>query len=137
MEASLIIRKYAPPGEPTLFAFEPMIAGKYVKWTDNQAWRNMDNNTPHAFSHYTYCRSKGTLLIADLQGVAAGNSFFFTDPQVRVFLYSAMCFTHPRVYVVLASMPIQRLLVDVLYVMCRCHFRCTRRTRTISSARET
>lgn len=83
VEASLVTRLSAPPGEPTLFAFEPHIGGHYVKWTDNQSWRNVENNTPHAFSHFTYCKSDGKLLIVDLQGVAAETAFFFTDPQVR------------------------------------------------------
>lgn len=83
VEASLINRLEAPPGEPTLFAFEPMISGEYQKWTDNQDWRNEANNTPHAFCHFTYCRSKGTLLICDLQGVAVDEKFYFTDPQIH------------------------------------------------------
>eukprot|EP00854_Cymbomonas_tetramitiformis_P004921 gene4921-6003_t len=94
--------------EPLVFNFngevffgEQFIEGNdFVKWNDNagvlnlslDATRQRINEIVAAFSHFTYARSKGTLMVVDVQGwYRPGNttchvrdestSFIFTDPQ--------------------------------------------------------
>lgn len=38
-------------------------------------------HTPQAFSHFTYCATRGQMLVVDLQGVGD----FYTDPVVLTF----------------------------------------------------
>jgi len=59
---------------------EPYINGRYVKHNNNVGWCNpITRNTPHAFSHFTYTKSKGEIIIVDIQGV----NDYYTDPQIH------------------------------------------------------
>jgi hypothetical protein len=61
---------------------EPYLAGDYVKWNSNFGWvAGADNarNTPQAFSHFTYEKSKRQIIIVDIQGVGDR----FTDPVIH------------------------------------------------------
>eukprot|EP01012_Entosiphon_sulcatum_P008733 TRINITY_DN1478_c0_g1_i1.p1 TRINITY_DN1478_c0_g1~~TRINITY_DN1478_c0_g1_i1.p1 ORF type:complete len:410 (-),score=59.85 TRINITY_DN1478_c0_g1_i1:224-1408(-) len=59
---------------------EPYLKGRYVKHSNNYGFVSPeDRNTPQAFSHWTYCHSKGKLLVCDIQGVGD----LFTDPQIH------------------------------------------------------
>jgi Mg-chelatase subunit ChlD len=65
-------------------SLEPFIEGSYVKYNSNGAWvleddSNPFNETAQAFSHFTFERSWGHLLVTDLQGV--GN--LLTDPAIQ------------------------------------------------------
>ncbi|CAK7226544.1 hypothetical protein SBRCBS47491_006267 [Sporothrix bragantina] len=66
-------------------SLEPMLLnGRYVKYNNNCGSVNHDNGSDvskaaQAFSHFTFERSKGELLVADLQGV--GN--VLTDPAIH------------------------------------------------------
>eukprot|EP01012_Entosiphon_sulcatum_P039272 TRINITY_DN5164_c0_g1_i2.p1 TRINITY_DN5164_c0_g1~~TRINITY_DN5164_c0_g1_i2.p1 ORF type:complete len:441 (-),score=43.45 TRINITY_DN5164_c0_g1_i2:10-1332(-) len=63
-----------------ILAVEPYLHGKYVKHTNNFGFiGESDRNTPQAFSHFSYCHSKGQLLICDIQGVDDK----YTDPQIH------------------------------------------------------
>lgn len=42
----------------------------------------IDEDIPQAFSHWTYCYTKGDSLVCDLQGVL-GRNFSFTDPAIN------------------------------------------------------
>lgn len=66
-------------------AFEPFLDGEYVKYNSNTFWDH--NETPdspakqaaQAFSHFTFERSWGHMLIIDLQGVG----YTLTDPAIH------------------------------------------------------
>lgn len=67
---------------------EPWIEGPYVKYNSNGGWVNRDLESSstnsvyqaaQAFSHYTFERSRGKLLVTDLQGVGR----VLTDPAVQ------------------------------------------------------
>lgn len=65
-------------------SLEPYIEGKYVKYNSNSGWANQDsseefNLIAQAFSHFTFERSWGHLLINDLQG----KDHLLTDPAVQ------------------------------------------------------
>ncbi|KAI1204806.1 kinase-like domain-containing protein [Annulohypoxylon truncatum] len=65
-------------------SLEPYINGTYVKYNGNQGYVNDNNFDPsnqaaQAFSHFTFERSQGQLLVNDLQGV--GN--LLTDPAIQ------------------------------------------------------
>jgi hypothetical protein len=78
VEASLI-KCLERRGQPIL-AVEPFLKGKYVKHSNNYGFvSEEDRNTPQAFSHFSYCKSKGDLLICDIQGVDDK----YTDPQIH------------------------------------------------------
>eukprot|EP00667_Euglena_gracilis_P022696 EG_transcript_25356 len=82
VEAFVILRTQAP-GRPVA-ACEAFIPGQYTKYNNNSGWRKDDRNTPQAFSHFTHCASKGTLMVVDIQGVGD----LYTDPQVHSVKYS-------------------------------------------------
>eukprot|EP01001_Neometanema_parovale_P006578 NODE_2930_length_1312_cov_131.705635_g2781_i0.p1 GENE.NODE_2930_length_1312_cov_131.705635_g2781_i0~~NODE_2930_length_1312_cov_131.705635_g2781_i0.p1 ORF type:complete len:375 (-),score=54.88 NODE_2930_length_1312_cov_131.705635_g2781_i0:125-1249(-) len=66
-------------GNP-LLAIEPYMSGSFKKHSNNYGFVSYDDrNTPQAFSHFTYCRSGGKLLICDIQGVGDR----YTDPQIH------------------------------------------------------
>jgi hypothetical protein len=78
VEASLI-KCLERKGQPIL-AVEPFIPGKYIKHSNNYGFVSEDDrNTPQAFSHFTYCKSRGDYLICDIQGVQDK----YTDPQIH------------------------------------------------------
>lgn len=65
-------------------SLEPFIEGTYVKYNNNSGYVNSDNNdrfnkVAQAFSHFTFERSRGRLLVCDLQGVG----HVLTDPAIH------------------------------------------------------
>ena len=67
-------------------SLEPYIPGTYVKYNNNTTYVNPDlsddfNQLVQAFSHFTFERSYGHLLVNDLQGVPS--SRLLTDPAVQ------------------------------------------------------
>jgi len=81
LEAALIVFKDRP-GKPTFF-MEAHIPGEFLKHNDNcgVVLRREAGlrQTPQAFSHFTFCQTRGQLLVVDVQGVED----LFTDPQVH------------------------------------------------------
>lgn len=77
LEAFIIVCYQRP--DNTIYACEPMIAGEYVKHSNNSGMVQDTRNTPQAFSHFTHWFSKGQHVIVDIQGV--GDTY--TDPQVH------------------------------------------------------
>jgi len=64
----------------TLFIMEPMLRGEFKKHNNNYGEvYNTHQETPEAFSHYTYEKTGGQMLVCDIQGVGE----FFTDPQIH------------------------------------------------------
>ncbi|KAG1709475.1 hypothetical protein DVH05_020130 [Phytophthora capsici] len=65
------------------FTAEPYIEGKYEKYNNNKGWIREDgldfSETAQAFSHFTWQKTFGELMVVDLQGVGG----IFTDPQIH------------------------------------------------------
>mmetsp|Transcript_1451 Transcript_1451/g.1917 ORF Transcript_1451/g.1917 Transcript_1451/m.1917 type:complete len:248 (+) Transcript_1451:60-803(+) len=62
----------------TLMSIEPYLEGEYQKHNNNAGYVGQ-RNTPQTFSHYTFERTNGELLVCDLQGVGD----YYTDPQIH------------------------------------------------------
>ncbi|CAK1364421.1 unnamed protein product [Cercospora beticola] len=65
---------------------EPYITGTYVKYNNNTMWVNPEsgdefNQLVQTFSHFTFKRSYGHLLVNDLQGDAVSRTL--TDPAIQ------------------------------------------------------
>ncbi|KAE9208902.1 hypothetical protein PF005_g12025 [Phytophthora fragariae] len=67
----------------SMFTAEPYIDGKYKKYNNNNGWISDDglnlSETAQAFSHFTWQKTYGELMVVDLQGVGR----VFTDPQIH------------------------------------------------------
>ena len=61
---------------------EPYIEGNYEKWNSNSGWNKEEKLSVHAFCHWTYHYSGGTMLLCDAQGVRNGDSYCLTDPAI-------------------------------------------------------
>mmetsp|Transcript_129713 Transcript_129713/g.416087 ORF Transcript_129713/g.416087 Transcript_129713/m.416087 type:complete len:749 (+) Transcript_129713:143-2389(+) len=72
--------------EPEVFAAERYLPGVFLKYNSNNGYVNdayiRHNETVQAFLHYSYVKSGGALVVADLQGVARDREVLLTDPQV-------------------------------------------------------
>jgi elongation factor 2 kinase len=85
---AFLIERVSKPGKP-LYACESRLKGKWEKWSNNDGWVGPDDqNTPQAFSHFTYWYSQGKMIVVDLQGVCVstpdGNqTYILTDPQIH------------------------------------------------------
>ncbi|KAK7227610.1 hypothetical protein V2G26_015613 [Clonostachys chloroleuca] len=73
-------------GTSQCMSLEPYIKGQYVKYNNNSGWVNHDlpagdatNMAAQAFSHFTFERSWGQILVCDLQGVGG----LLTDPAIH------------------------------------------------------
>ncbi|KAL6072362.1 Eukaryotic elongation factor 2 kinase [Balamuthia mandrillaris] len=53
----------------TYYFIEPFLIGNYQKWSNNSAYMNLANNTPHAFTHYIYEKKGKHKIPVDLQGL--------------------------------------------------------------------
>jgi hypothetical protein len=66
---------------------ENFLEGTFRKWSNN--WMYVDpvvtdiNEVMQVFSHYSWARSKGKLLICDLQGVVSDSDVTLTDPAIH------------------------------------------------------
>ena len=58
---------------------EFLMPGVYVKHNNNYGHIGSRREVPQAFSHFTLERSRGELIVVDIQGVGD----FFTDPQIH------------------------------------------------------
>mmetsp|Transcript_27018 Transcript_27018/g.81401 ORF Transcript_27018/g.81401 Transcript_27018/m.81401 type:complete len:1250 (+) Transcript_27018:136-3885(+) len=74
------------------FCGEAWLKGHFVKLNSNAGFVNEADYSEHsaiaqAFSHFTFDRSHGELLVVDLQGICGGEGdnpyFLLTDPQVH------------------------------------------------------
>ena len=65
-------------------ALEPYLPGTYEKLTCNDGTIiRPDLKTPQAFTHYSWHRSGGKLMVCDLQGVRKpGDGYYLTDPAI-------------------------------------------------------
>eukprot|EP00826_Nyctotherus_ovalis_P016361 TRINITY_DN1472_c0_g1_i16.p1 TRINITY_DN1472_c0_g1~~TRINITY_DN1472_c0_g1_i16.p1 ORF type:complete len:901 (+),score=231.30 TRINITY_DN1472_c0_g1_i16:156-2858(+) len=71
------------------FIAERFMAGQYVKYNNNNGWVNQSKSDTEifrvlqAFSHFTFQKSQGHLIIVDLQGTIKDNKILLTDPAVH------------------------------------------------------
>jgi hypothetical protein len=67
-------------GSPTYYGVERFIEGEYVKHNSNAGFvdEGHHRNTPQAFSHFTFQRSCGDIMVVDIQGV----NDLYTDPAM-------------------------------------------------------
>eukprot|EP00759_Apiculatamorpha_spiralis_P013318 PhF_6_TR19999/c0_g1_i1/m.29185/K08292/EEF2K; elongation factor 2 kinase len=63
----------------TYFIMEPMMRGNFEKHNNNFGEVYSVQETPEAFSHFTYQLTNKTLLVCDIQGVGD----VYTDPQIH------------------------------------------------------
>jgi hypothetical protein len=66
---------------------EQFIEGSYKKFSNNAGFVNYDDPsmTLQAFSHWTYERTNGQMIVVDLQGIVIGNKqkYLLTDPCIH------------------------------------------------------
>jgi len=73
----------------SFFIAESFMNGKYVKYNNNSGWINESLKGSYnfklmqAFSHYTFAKTQGTMIIIDLQGAHIGNKIYLTDPAIH------------------------------------------------------
>lgn len=71
------------------FIAERFMAGQYVKYNNNNGWVNQDKSETEvfqvlqAFSHFSFQKSQGHLIVVDLQGTIKDNKILLTDPAVH------------------------------------------------------
>lgn len=79
------LRGQSDNGTLQYMSLEPYIKGDYVKYNNNSGYINNDipndetNKAAQAFSHFTFERSWGQILVCDLQGVKG----VLTDPAIH------------------------------------------------------
>jgi hypothetical protein len=69
---------YEENGKVKSCCCEEYMSGDFKKFNNNDDYHDNNRCTPDAFSHYTWEKSKHTILVCDIQGV--GN--LWTDPQI-------------------------------------------------------
>jgi hypothetical protein len=66
---------------------ERFIEGSYKKFSNNAGFVNFDDPalTLQAFSHWTYERTNGNMIVVDLQGIDIGDNqtYLLTDPCIH------------------------------------------------------
>ncbi|KAM7186268.1 hypothetical protein V8F20_011473 [Naviculisporaceae sp. PSN 640] len=69
--------------EGKIMSLEPFLEGRYVKYNSNNGWVSEETSdiaqAAQAFSHFTFERSRGLLMVTDLQGVGR----VLTDPAIQ------------------------------------------------------
>ncbi|CAE7626585.1 ak1 [Symbiodinium sp. KB8] len=78
-------RPGAGASEKSYFVAEQYLEGDFVKFNSNNGYVNETHPSSElmqAFSHYTFVKSRGKLLVVDLQGAVDNNCLMLTDPQV-------------------------------------------------------
>jgi hypothetical protein len=69
------------------FSLESFIKGTFLKFNNNNGYVNEILEAHHAilqtFSHFTYCYSRGLLMVTDIQGAAQESNYLLTDPAIH------------------------------------------------------
>lgn len=75
-------KKYLSPNMKV--AIEPFLDGDYIKFTSNTGYENPDFDAYiPAFSHFTWIKSRGTMVVMDVQGIFKNKKYFLTDPACQ------------------------------------------------------
>jgi len=70
--------------EDSLVAIEPFISGEYIKFSSNSGYENQNfNRFIPAFMHYSWIKSRGRIVVSDVQGVFTGKHYILTDPACQ------------------------------------------------------
>jgi len=83
LETSVIQFRKSGQRTSELYSIEPYLEGEYTKYSNNDGWENESRSTPHAFSHFSYEKSNGKLVIVDMQGSSNPFEYYFTDPTIH------------------------------------------------------
>jgi hypothetical protein len=83
-----LLRIPSRPRDKQYFSLEPFIEGDYIKFNNNNGYVNKELEAAHSilqtFSHFTYCYSRGLLMVTDIQGaVRTGSNYTLTDPAIH------------------------------------------------------
>lgn len=63
---------------------EPFLDGKFIKFSDNCGKENFNFSAYiPAFSHYSWIKYKGRMVINDIQGIFKDSKYYLTDPAVQ------------------------------------------------------
>lgn len=63
---------------------EAYLEGEFIRWNNNWDYVNEeDKSSLQAFSHFTFEKTNGKLLICDIQGVKDKNQYVLTDPAIH------------------------------------------------------
>mmetsp|Transcript_63371 Transcript_63371/g.151226 ORF Transcript_63371/g.151226 Transcript_63371/m.151226 type:complete len:790 (-) Transcript_63371:126-2495(-) len=75
-----------PEGEAQVFTAERYLPGAFLKYNSNNGYVGEQSMLHHevvqTFLHFSYAASGGSMMVADLQGVARQDEVLLTDPQV-------------------------------------------------------
>jgi len=75
------------PGGRQYYCVEEFIEGEYQKFNNNNGYVNREQEVVHpilqTFSHFTYCHTRGILVLVDLQGVVQKGCYRLTDPAIH------------------------------------------------------
>lgn len=75
------------PEGKQFYSLEPFIDGSYLKFNNNNGYVNREQEALHpilqTFTHFTYCYSKGLVMVTDVQGVVGRDCYWLTDPAVH------------------------------------------------------
>eukprot|EP01013_Petalomonas_cantuscygni_P038843 TRINITY_DN7006_c0_g1_i1.p1 TRINITY_DN7006_c0_g1~~TRINITY_DN7006_c0_g1_i1.p1 ORF type:complete len:764 (-),score=117.56 TRINITY_DN7006_c0_g1_i1:554-2845(-) len=64
--------------------------GTFLKFNNNNGWRDDKHDAPQAFTHYSYAVSDGRFMVCDLQGWVTDRGYLFTDPAVHTMYRSKL-----------------------------------------------
>lgn len=65
---------------------EELLEGRYEKWNSNSGYANVNYKFPQILSHYSWVKTRGRLLLCDLQGVRKNENktkYIITDPAIH------------------------------------------------------
>ena len=69
------------------WSLEPYIEGEYIKFNNNSGYVDKTQEIRHpilqAFSHFSFCYSRGILMITDIQGAVLSDKYLLTDPAIH------------------------------------------------------
>lgn len=80
--------EYESGGGTAYFVGEQKLQGHFVKFNGNNGYVNSkeqlqtESEILQALSHYSFVKSKGSIMLVDLQGVVDKGTILLTDPQV-------------------------------------------------------
>ena len=70
--------------ENSLVSIEPYLPYEYYKFSSNSGYENQSfNRYIPAFMHYTWIKSRGRIVVSDVQGIFTGDKYILTDPACQ------------------------------------------------------
>ncbi len=81
-EVKILGAKDAKEGTNLAVIIEDFIHGDFEKWSNNYGYISGCSNTIAAFMHWTFIKTEGKMMVADMQGVKTGSTYILTDPAI-------------------------------------------------------